>query len=319
MTPYQQITAQINECRDRIKQIQEQRDKETDPQFRALFDEEVEAINKQIMALEESLRAITGSFSAVNGNGGLDDKEAEVNPNMTVLEVRPGTGGDEAALFAGELFEMYRRYGERSGWKSEIINMTEGNAGGVKLATIEFKGPNVYNLLKHESGVHRVQRVPITESGGRIHTSTATVAVLPAVTKIEIEIKPDDLKWEFFRASGHGGQNVNKVSTAVRLLHVPTGILVECQEERFQGKNREKALSMLKSRLYTEMQEQQVGSIAELRAEQVGAGRRAEKIRTYNFPQDRVTDHRIKKTWHNLPSIMAGEIDDIVKENYDQG
>ena len=317
MTPNQQIQSQIDEYKAKIRLTQDQKDWESDPQLKALFDEEIETINKEITALEESLRVMAGDYSGVGDDAGAGGGEGEVNPNMAVLEVRPGTGGDEAALFAGELFDMYRRYAEKSGWKSEVINMTEGNAGGVKLATVEFKGQNAYNLLKHESGVHRVQRVPVTESGGRIHTSTATVAVLPVVTKVEIEIKPDDLKWEFFRAGGHGGQNVNKVSTAVRLLHIPTGILIECQEERFQGKNREKALSMLKSKLYTEMQEQQVGSIAQLRAEQVGTGERVEKIRTYNFPQDRVTDHRVKKSWHNIPAIMAGDIEDIVTTDYD--
>jgi len=317
MTPNQQVQSQIDEYKAKIRLTQDQKDEESDPQLKALFDEEIEAINKEITALEESLRVMAGDYSGVGDDAGAGGAGEEVNPNMAVLEVRPGTGGDEAALFAGELFEMYYRYAEKSGWKSEVINMTEGNAGGVKLATVEFKGQNAYNLLKHESGVHRVQRVPVTESGGRIHTSTATVAVLPVVTKVEIEIKPDDLKWEFFRAGGHGGQNVNKVSTAVRLLHIPTGVLVECQEERFQGKNREKALNMLKSRLYTEMQEQQVGSIAQLRSEQVGTGDRVEKIRTYNFPQDRVTDHRVKKSWHNMPAIMAGDIEDIVTTNYD--
>jgi len=317
MTPNQQVQSQIDEYKAKIRLTQDQKDEESDPQLKALFDEEIEAINKEITALEESLRVMAGDYSGVGDDAGAGGAGEEVNPNMAVLEVRPGTGGDEAALFAGELFEMYCRYAEKSGWKSEVINMTEGNAGGVKLATVEFKGQNAYNLLKHESGVHRVQRVPVTESGGRIHTSTATVAVLPVVTKVEIEIKPDDLKWEFFRAGGHGGQNVNKVSTAVRLLHIPTGVLVECQEERFQGKNREKALNMLKSRLYTEMQEQQVGSIAQLRSEQVGTGDRVEKIRTYNFPQDRVTDHRVKKSWHNMPAIMAGDIEDIVTTNYD--
>ena len=317
MSPREQVENQINTVKAQVDELNKRLAGEQDIQLRQLYEDEISSLHKEITALEESLRVMAGDYSGMGDDAGAGGGEGEVNPNMAVLEVRPGTGGDEAALFAGELFEMYRRYAEKSGWKSEVINMTEGNAGGVKLATVEFKGQNAYNLLKHESGVHRVQRVPVTESGGRIHTSTATVAVLPVVTKVEIEIKPDDLKWEFFRAGGHGGQNVNKVSTAVRLLHIPTGILIECQEERFQGKNREKALSMLKSRLYTEMQEQQVGSIAQLRAEQVGTGERVEKIRTYNFPQDRVTDHRVKKSWHNMPAIMAGDIEDIVTTDYD--
>lgn len=320
MSPREQLENQINTVKAQVVELNMRLASEKDLQLRQLYEDEISSLDKEITALEESLRVMAGDYSGMGDEAGAGDGggEGEVNPNVAVLEVRPGTGGDEAALFAGELFEMYRRYAEKSGWKSEVINMTAGNAGGVKLATVEFRGPNAYNLLKHESGVHRVQRVPVTESGGRIHTSTATVAVLPVVTKVEIEIKPDDLKWEFFRAGGHGGQNVNKVSTAVRLLHIPTGILIECQEERFQGKNREKALSILKSRLYTEMQEQQVGSIAQLRAEQVGTGERVEKIRTYNFQQDRVTDHRVKKSWHNISAIMLGDIEDIVTTDYDQ-
>ncbi len=312
INPKDQLSGQLDRLNRQVEEITTQQKQEADNQLKAMFDEEVDTLKKEISALEESLKVMAGDYSA----GAQHDDQAggagEVSPNIAILEVRPGTGGDEASLFAGELFEMYTRYAEKSGWKTEIINMTEGNAGGVKLATAELKGSNAYALLKNESGVHRVQRVPVTEAGGRIHTSTATVAVLPVVTKVEIEIKPDDLKWDFFRAGGHGGQNVNKVSTAVRLTHIPTGIVIECQEERFQGKNREKALSILKSRLYTEMQEQQVGSISQIRASQVGTGDRVEKIRTYNFPQDRVTDHRVKESWHNIPSILAGNIDDIL-------
>lgn len=309
MDAQEQIEQKIAELREQVQTIADQRSHEGDPELQNLYQEEIESLNTEISALQESVRAISGDYQDNNNSV----SGAEVNENMAILEVRPGTGGDEAALFAGELFNMYLRYAEKSGWKSEIINMSEGNAGGVKLATAELRGPDAYTLLKNESGVHRVQRVPVTEAGGRIHTSTATVAVLPVVTKVEIEVKPDDLKWDFFRAGGHGGQNVNKVSTAVRLTHIPTGIVIECQEERFQGKNREKALSILKSRLYTEMQEQQVGNISELRSSQVGSGERVEKIRTYNFPQDRLTDHRYKESWHNLAAIMAGNIDDILR------
>lgn len=306
-----QISQQIEALKGQISHIREQQEKEGDSQLKALYEEELVSINREIEALQESLKVMNGDY--IGGSGGSESEAGEINENLAILEVRPGTGGDEAALFAGELFNMYLRYAEKSGWKTEIINMSEGNAGGVKLATAELKGAGAYNLLKNESGVHRVQRVPVTEAGGRIHTSTATVAVLPVVAKVEIEIRPNDLKWDFFRAGGHGGQNVNKVSTAVRLTHIPTGVVIECQEERFQGKNREKALSILHSRLYSEMQAQRVGSISQLRASQVGTGDRVEKIRTYNFPQDRVTDHRLKESWHNIPALLNGDIADILK------
>jgi len=330
-----QINQQIGALRDRVKRTKQQKETEIDIQLKALYDEEIESLNKEIDALQKSLEIMSrtvrvpkhsrrGSLTSLPTPriaaepsvsfppSSSTERSGGINEDGVILEVRSGTGGDEAALFAGDLFNMYLRYAEKSGWKSEIVNMSEGNAGGVKLATAELKGAGAYRLLKNESGVHRVQRVPVTEAGGRIHTSTATVAILPVVTKAEMEIKPDDLKWDFFRAGGHGGQNVNKVSTAVRLTHIPTGVVIECQEERFQGKNREKALSILKSRLYSEMQSQQVDSISQLRASQVGSGERVEKIRTYNFPQDRVTDHRAKKSWHNIPAILAGEIGDIL-------
>ena len=306
-----QINQQIEALGSQIKHIELQKTQERDEQIKVLYEEELGSLAKEITALQEVLKIMGGDYSS--GAAVDESKPAEINENMAILEVRPGTGGDEASLFAGDLFNMYLHFAEKAGWKADIINVTEGNAGGIKIATVEFKGASAYSLLKNESGVHRVQRVPATEAGGRIHTSTATVAVLPVVVKMEIEIKPDDLKWDFFRAGGKGGQNVNKVSTAVRLTHLPTGVIIECQEERFQGKNREKALSILKSRLYTEMQSQQVGSITQLRASQVGTGERVEKIRTYNFPQDRVTDHRVKESWHNIPALLAGDIGDILR------
>lgn len=311
------LLEQIEYLKSQIQDLTIKKEQEKDIGIIELYSEEIKKLQEQLQALELSLNALTNKLTdAKNGEDfgdGLATKfGADVNPNAAILEIRPAAGGDEAALFAGELFEMYLRYANKKGWKVEVINFVKGNVGGIKIATAEIKGKDVFNLLKNESGVHRVQRVPITESSGRIHTSTATVAVLPVLNKVEIEVKEDDLEWEFFRSGGHGGQNVNKVSTAVRLTHKPTGIVVECQEERFQGRNREKALEMLKSRLYNEMIEQQVSSISQLRASQVGSGERAEKIRTYNFPQDRVTDHRVKKSWHNLSAIMAGEIDDII-------
>ncbi len=306
-----QIKEQVVSLTSQIEAIAKHKAGETDSQIAALYDSELELLTANLKALEESLRALDGGYEVI---GGAVDANTDGVDMGAILEVRPGTGGDEAALFAGDLLTMYLRYAEKVGWKCETINLSEGNAGGVKIATIELKGPGAFNLLKNESGVHRVQRVPTTESAGRIHTSTATVAVLPLMTKVPIEIKPDDLKWDFFRSGGHGGQNVNKVSTAVRLTHIPTGVIVECQEERFQGKNREKALQILNSRLVSEMEAQHVKSIADIRVAQIGTGNRVEKIRTYNFPQDRVTDHRLKTSWHNIPSILSGNIQEILTQ-----
>lgn len=281
-----------------------------DEGMKQLIEEEITSLSKQKADLEKTLSDIEsgGSESAEADENG----NSNINPNYATLEIRAGTGGDEAALFAAELYRMYTRYAETHAWKVEEIFKSESGAGGVKTISAGIKGKDAFTLLKNESGVHRVQRVPVTESGGRIHTSTATVAVLPKLTKVNIEIHPDDLIWEFFRSGGKGGQNVNKVSTAVRLIHKPTGVVVECQEERFQGKNREKALEILNSRLYQEMQMQQVKSVADLRSGQVGTGERNEKIRTYNFPQDRVTDHRLNESWHGIGLIMNGEIEKIL-------
>ncbi|HAI62836.1 TPA: peptide chain release factor 1 [candidate division WWE3 bacterium] len=275
-----------------------------------LIEEEISKLKEQKSQLESPKEVAEDAQEETTGN---------INPNVATLEIRSGTGGNEAGLFAYDLFRMYERFAEKKNWKITEVFRSENEIGGIKTISVEVKGTNAYGLLKNESGVHRVQRVPSTESGGRIHTSTATVAVLPKLQKVEIEIHPDDLVWEFFRSGGSGGQNVNKVSTAVRLIHKPTGIIVECQEERSQGKNRSKALDILYSRIYTEMQEQQVKSISDLRAGQVGAGMRNEKIRTYNYPQSRVTDHRANKSWHNIGMIMDGDIEDILsyleKEN----
>jgi peptide chain release factor 1 len=295
------------------KQIEESSkvlETEQNDELQNLIKDEIESLATQKSELEKTLATINGDYSSE----GSDDSEIEIHPNVAELEIRSGTGGEEAGLFAGDLYRMYSRYGEKNSWKFEENFRSENESGGIKTVSVEVRGKDVFNLLKNESGVHRVQRVPVTEAGGRIHTSTATVAVLPQLKKINIEIRPDDLKWEFFRAGGSGGQNINKVSTAVRLIHLPTGITVECQEERFQGKNRAKALDMLKSRLYTSMKDQQVKSITELRVSQIGNAERSEKIRTYNFPQDRITDHRLTKNWHGIKLIMDGDIGDILNE-----
>ena len=281
----------------------------TDPDIKTLATDEITALKAQKIQLENTLLNLNEEYTPEE-----ETNEAEINPNIAILEIRAGTGGDEAGLFASDLYRMYSRYGERNNWKFEELFRSENESGGIKTLSAEIHGKNAFGLLKNESGVHRVQRIPTTESGGRIHTSTATVAVLPKLKKINVEIKDDDLEWAFFRAGGKGGQNVNKVSTAVGLTHKPTGIVIECQEERYQAKNREKALGILTSKLYQMMQDQQVKNVTDIRSNQVGTGDRSEKIRTYNFPQNRVTDHRIGKSWHNLSVIMLGEIGDMLQD-----
>jgi peptide chain release factor 1 len=229
-----------------------------------------------------------------------------------IMEIRAGTGGDEAAMFAADLFRMYSRYAQTQRWNIEIIDVSEGGEGGYKEIVYEVKGKSAYSRLKYERGVHRVQRVPVTEASGRIHTSTATVAVLAEADEVDIDISPEDLRIDIFHASGAGGQNVNKVSTAVRLTHIPTGVVVVCQDERSQLRNRQKAMTVLRSRLYDAERRKQEESIGEERRSQVGTGERAEKIRTYNYPQDRITDHRIGQNFHNLPGIMEGNLNDMI-------
>ena len=230
-----------------------------------------------------------------------------------ILEIRAGAGGDEAALFAGDLARMYQRYATKRGWGFSILDKNESTLNGYKSLVAEVKGAGVYEALKNESGVHRVQRVPATERSGRVHTSTASVAVLPIVEAQAVNINPNDIEVTFSRAGGPGGQNVNKVETAVRILHKPTGIVISCREERSQSANREKAMDVLRAKLYEIEQTRATGNVTDLRREQVGSGDRSEKIRTYNFPDDRITDHRLGKKFHNIEKIMEGNMDPIVE------
>lgn len=232
--------------------------------------------------------------------------------NKAIIEVRAGVGGDEAAIFAANLVEMYQKYAQRKGWKFVTVDESRTTLNGYKTFVGRVEGLDAYDALKNESGVHRIQRVPATEKSGRVHTSTASVVVMPFVEEREVVINPSDLEISFFRSSGPGGQNVNKVETAVRIMHKPTGVVVASQTERSQNANKENAMSVLRSKLFEEMQRQKAESIGALRKEQVGSGDRSEKIRTYNFPDDRVTDHRINKKWHNITKILEGDLDPVV-------
>ena len=229
-----------------------------------------------------------------------------------IMEIRAGAGGDEAAIFAAELFRMYSRYAQTKRWNVDVISSSESIGGGIKEIILEISGKGVFSRLKYERGVHRVQRVPVTESSGRIHTSTATVAVLPEAEEVDMEIDPSDLRVDIFHSGGAGGQNVNKVATAVRLTHFPTGMVVICQDERSQLRNRQKAMAVLRARLLDMETTKQQQEMSSMRRSQVGSGERSEKIRTYNFPQDRLSDHRIGLTLHSLPRIMQGELDELI-------
>jgi len=244
----------------------------------------------------------------------MDGKEINSKIKSVIFEIRAGVGGEEAALFARDLWRMYFKFFTKKNFKVIVHEEQNSDLGGIKTLVAEIKGENVYELLKNEAGVHRVQRIPITEKSGRIHTSTASVAVLPQYEYTPIEIKDSDIEIEFFRASGPGGQNVNKVETAVRIYHKPTGIVVSCQSERTQQRNKEIALQILKSKLWQREQEKINKELTQERRQQIGSQERSEKIRTYNFPQNRVTDHRLNKSWYNLEDIMDGELDIIIRE-----
>ena len=270
-----------------------------DEEERELGREEEQRLAPELERLEQELKL------ALLPQDPADEKDV-------IVEIRAGTGGDEAALFAADLFRMYQRYAERLRWRTEVINTSEASAGGYKEIVFELRGQGAYSRMKHESGVHRVQRVPETESQGRIHTSTATVAVLPEVDEVEVDIDWSEVRVDIFHSGGAGGQNVNKVATAVRLTHEPTSTVVVCQDERSQAKNRAKAEAVLRARLYQMEREKADAEQADQRRSQVGAAARSEKIRTYNFPQDRITDHRVNLTVHNMARILDGKIDDLI-------
>jgi peptide chain release factor 1 len=272
---------------------------EQDPEMATYLRQEAEAAGDRAASLQARLELL------------LVPKDPN-DARDVIVEIRAGAGGEEAALWAGELFEMYRHFAERHGWKTEVLSASPSDLGGFKEVVLEVRGKGAYSRLKHESGVHRVQRVPVTESAGRIHTSTATVAVLPAAEEVDLQIRSEDLKIDVYRSSGPGGQSVNTTDSAVRITHLPTGIVVATQEERSQLQNREKAMRYLRARLLRRAQEEAQQKEAAVRRAQVGTGERAEKIRTYNFAENRVTDHRIKLTTHRLHDVLEGDLDEFV-------
>lgn len=292
---YKEYQGYLNELKD----IEEMLGENLDDEMRELAKEDLKNLQENIAKAEEDLKIM------------LIPKDPNDDRNV-IVEIRGGIGGEEAALFAGDLFRMYSMYADKRGYKTEVMSTNETGIGGFKEVIFMINGKGAYSRLKHESGVHRVQRVPETEASGRIHTSAATVAVMPEADDVEIEINENDLKIDVYRASGHGGQCVNTTDSAVRITHVPTGLVVTCQDEKSQLKNKEKAMKVLKSRLYDKMLQEQNDELAKLKKGQVGSGDRSERIRTYNFPQGRVTDHRINLTLYRLEDFLNGDLDEMI-------
>jgi peptide chain release factor 1 len=296
-----ETAARLRRAREETEGARAMLDEGGDPEMVAMVRAEVEALGARTAALEE---ALTGLLIPRDP---LDDRDA-------VVEVRAGTGGDEAALFAGDLFRMYSRFADRRGWKVEVISLSEGTAGGYKEVVFVVRGADAYGDLRYESGVHRVQRVPATETQGRIHTSAATVAVLPEAEEVDVQINPSELRIDVFRSSGPGGQSVNTTDSAVRITHLPSGLVVSCQDEKSQHKNKDKAMGVLRSRLLDLRIAEQEAERARDRRLQVGTGDRSAKIRTYNFPQSRVTDHRIGFTTHALQQVLDGDLEEVAEQ-----
>ena len=299
LTPVVDATRRYQKLLDDAAGTRELLDGPLDPEMRELAQTEYDELKEQIAAAEEEIRIL------------LLPKDPNDEKNV-IMEIRGGAGGEEAALFAASLYRMYSMYAEARRWKIEVVNLNETELGGIKEISFLVEGQGAWSRMKFESGVHRVQRVPDTETQGRIHTSTVTVAVLPEAEEVEVEVDPKDLQIDTFRSSGAGGQHINKTESAIRITHLPTGLVVECQDERSQYKNKDKAMKILRSKLYEQEQQRQSSEIAAQRRSQVGTGDRSERIRTYNFPQGRVTDHRIGLTLYKIDAIMNGDLDEVI-------
>jgi len=294
----EEILSSLEEIEKKIKETEEMLEKEKDKEMINLALQELKNLKLQKQKLEKEL------------------KTEEIEEKNVIVEIRAGAGGKEASLFAGDLFRMYSRFAEKNNWQAQVFSSSPSSLDGFKEIIFGIKGKGVFPKLRFESGVHRVQRIPVTEKSGRIHTSTISVAVLKEASEVEVKIKPEDLEISTFRASGHGGQNVQKVESAVRILHKPTGLTVVCQEERSQLKNKERALKILRARLLAQETKKKEQEITQERRGQIGRAMRAEKIRTYNFPQNRITDHRFNKSWHNLEEILEGDLDPVINDLY---